>query len=304
MTQKIVFLLLSVLLLLTGSACAVEGESTVSSAVVPPGQDSSKILVAYFSATGTTRPLAEYAAEHLGADIYEITPQEPYTEEDLAYYTDCRADREQNDPSARPTIFGGVEDMGQYDVVFIGYPIWHGQAPRIISTFLENYDFAGKTIVPFCTSHSSGIGSSADNLYDLAASAEWLEGKRFGAGTSRDEINGWIDGLDLPIQSATLPYDGTFPQHEPMGEGTGAMPGRVVWAHDPTSVSWDGSGYWWELSHFDETAIQKMVDESIAHLGGKSTQKEGWQALFAYKSEGGYRAGEKSLSRPPSTDRR
>ncbi|WP_322173565.1 DUF362 domain-containing protein [Acutalibacter caecimuris] len=78
-----------------------------------------------------------------------------------------------------------------------------------------------------------------------------------------------------------------------MGEGTGAMPGRVVWAHDPTSVSWDGSGYWWELSHFDETAIQKMVDESIAHLGGKSTQKEGWQALFAYKSEGGYRAGEK-----------
>ncbi|WP_322173563.1 flavodoxin [Acutalibacter caecimuris] len=176
MAQKIVFLLLSVLLLLTGSACAVEGESTVSSAVVPPGQDSSKILVAYFSATGTTRPLAEYAAEHLGADIYEITPQEPYTEEDLAYYTDCRADREQNDPSARPTIFGSVEDMGQYDVVFFGYPIWHGQAPRIISTFLENYDFAGKTIVPFCTSHSSGIGSSADNLYDLAASAEWLEG--------------------------------------------------------------------------------------------------------------------------------
>lgn len=258
-----------------------------------PSPDSTKILVAYFSATGTTRPMAEYAAERLGADIYEITPQEPYTEEDLVYYTDCRADREQNDPSARPAISGGVENMGQYNVVFIGYPIWHGQAPRMISTFLESYDFAGKTIIPFCTSGSSPIGSSAANLHELAGGAEWLDGKRFGSGTSREEINTWIDGLDLPTQSAHLTYDGAFPQHEPMGEGIGAMPGRVVWAHDPNSVEWDGSGYWWELSHFDEAAIQKMVDEGVASLGGKSTAKEGWQALFAYKSGDGYQAGEK-----------
>lgn len=258
-----------------------------------PGPDSAKILVAYFSATGNTRPLAGYAAEHLGADIYEITPQEPYTEEDLAYYTDCRADREQNDSAARPAISGGVEDMSQYDVVFIGYPIWHGQAPRIISTFLESYDFTGKTIVPFCTSHSSGIGSSAANLHELAGGAKWLDGKRFGSGTGREEIESWIDSLDLPDTVPALPYDGTFPQHEPMGTGVGAMPGRVAWAHDPDSVNWDGSGYWWELSHFDEAAIQTMVDKSIASLGGKSTAKEGWQALFAYKSDGGYRAGEK-----------
>lgn len=90
-----------------------------------------------------------------------------------------------------------------------------------------------------------------------------------------------------------LPYDGIFPQHEPMGTGVGVMPGRVVWAHDPTTVDWDGSGYWWELSHFDEPAIQKLVDESIAQLGGKSTAKAGWQALFTYKSKGGYRVGEK-----------
>ncbi len=96
-----------------------------------------------------------------------------------------------------------------------------------------------------------------------------------------------------PTAPPSLPYNGTFPQHEPMGAGIGAMPGRVVWAHDPDSVSWDGGGYWWELSHFDEPAIQKMVDESIAQLGGKPTAKEGWQALFAYKSEGGYKAGEK-----------
>ena len=90
-----------------------------------------------------------------------------------------------------------------------------------------------------------------------------------------------------------LPYDGIFPQHKPMGTGVGVMPGRVVWAHDPTTVDWDGSGYWWELSHFDEPAIQKLVDESIARLGGKSTAKDGWQALFTYKSKGGYRVGEK-----------
>lgn len=90
-----------------------------------------------------------------------------------------------------------------------------------------------------------------------------------------------------------LPYDGIFPQHDPMGTGVGVMPGRVVWAHDPTTVDWDGSGYWWELSHFDEPAIQKLVDESIAQLGGKSTAKAGWQALFTYKSKGGYRVGEK-----------
>lgn len=101
----------------------------------------------------------------LGADLYEITPQQPYTEDDLAYYTGGRADQEQDDPIARPAISGSIEDMAQYDVVFIGYPIWHGQAPRIISTFLENYDFSGKTIVPFCTSHSSGIGNSDTNRF-------------------------------------------------------------------------------------------------------------------------------------------
>ena len=116
-----------------------------------------KALVAYFSATNTTRPLAEYAAGVLDADLYEIVPEVPYTDADLAYYTNGRADREQNDPAARPAISGSVDNMADYDVVFLGYPIWHGQAPRIISTFLESYDFTGKTIVPFCTSHSLSL---------------------------------------------------------------------------------------------------------------------------------------------------
>lgn len=157
-----------------------------------------KTLVVYFSCTGTTKPLAEYAAEILEADLYEIVPEEPYTEADLAYYTNGRADREQNDPDSRPAISGSVDNMDQYETIVIGYPIWHGQAPRIISTFLESYDFAGKTIVPFCTSHSSGIGSSASNLHSLCPdSTVWSEGRRFEAGTSKDTIAEWLGSVGI-----------------------------------------------------------------------------------------------------------
>lgn len=154
---------------------------------------STKTLVVYFSCTGFTELVAEYITEALGADIYEIVPENPYTEADLAYYTNSRADQEQNDPDARPAISGGVENMDIYDTIIIGYPIWHGQAPRIINTFLESYDFSGKTILPFCTSHSSGVGSSADNLHILCPdSTIWLDGRRFEAGTSKEIIEEWI----------------------------------------------------------------------------------------------------------------
>ncbi|MFG6356215.1 MAG: flavodoxin [Acetatifactor sp.] len=157
-----------------------------------------KTLVVYFSCTGTTKKTAEYAAEILEADIYEIHPQDPYTETDLAYYTGGRADQEQDDPDARPAISESVEDMDSYSTVLIGYPIWHGQAPRIISTFLESYDFSEKIIIPFCTSHSSGIGSSANDLHELCAdSTQWLEGRRFGTETSRDMVEEWVGSLEL-----------------------------------------------------------------------------------------------------------
>lgn len=165
-------------------------------AVAEPG--SSHILIAYFSATGTTAPLAEYAADILNADLYEIVPEQTYTEADLAYYTDGRCDREQADPSVRPAISGHVENMDQYDTVIIGHPIWHGQAPRIISTFLESYDFSGKTLVTFCTSHSSGLGSSAENLHGLVPDdVTWLESRRLPAGTTRDEMKDWLDAIGL-----------------------------------------------------------------------------------------------------------
>lgn len=155
-----------------------------------------KTLVAYFSATGTTEILAQYAAEILDADLYEIVPEEPYTEADLAYYTDGRADQEQNDPSARPAISDSVDNMQEYERVVIGYPIWHGQAPRIITTFLESYDFSGKTIFPFCTSHSSRIGSSAENLQGLCSEqTNWTKGRRFEAGTSLETVKEWLESV-------------------------------------------------------------------------------------------------------------
>ncbi|MCC8101126.1 MAG: aldo/keto reductase [Clostridiales bacterium] len=171
---------------------------TESSAFVNTSS-SNQILVVWFSCTGTTEQIAQWITGKTGADSYEIVPEDPYTEEDLAYYTGGRADREQEDTSVRPAISGSVENIGQYDVIFLGYPIWHGQAPRIISTFLESYDFADVTIIPFCTSHSSGIGSSAENLHDLCSNAvTWMDGQRFSQDTEESEVAAWINSLELP----------------------------------------------------------------------------------------------------------
>ena len=185
-----------------GAAPAPSGPDTAYTAPEetpgPAGAEESAVLVACFSATGNTRGIVEQLQSVLNADLYEIVPAEPYSDEDLDYgRSDCRANQEQNDPGARPAIDGAVENMADYQVVFLGYPIWWGDAPRIISTFLESYDFSGKTIVPFCTSGSSGIGASADSLAALTEDAVWLEGTRFDPGAAREEVAAWVDGLGL-----------------------------------------------------------------------------------------------------------
>ncbi len=165
--------------------------------VCSDAKDPSHILVAYFSCTNHTEGIAEKIAAVTGGTLYEIVPQEPYTAADLDYGTDCRANREQSNPSSRPQIEGSISDMGTFDVVFLGYPIWWGEAPKIIYTFLESYDFSGKTIIPFCTSGSSPIGSSATNLHSLAEGATWLEGARFSSGASQNAVGEWVDSLGL-----------------------------------------------------------------------------------------------------------
>ncbi len=152
----------------------------------------SETLVAYFSATGNTRPVAEKVAEVTGGDLFEIVPAQPYTAADLNYNTDCRANAEQNDPNARPAIAGTVENMEQYDAVFIGYPIWWGRAPKIIHTFLETYDLSGKTVAAFCTSGSSPHEDATLRGYE--PDAVWLEGRRF---SGASQVEDWVNGLDL-----------------------------------------------------------------------------------------------------------
>lgn len=210
--KKITALLLTLLMTVSLVACAgnsepEESETSVSEETSAPETDTEaseteeiRILVAYFSATNTTEGVAKYVADSLGADLYEIVPEDPYTDADLNYNDDSsRSAIEMNDPASRPAISGSVEHMEQYDIVFIGYPIWWGDAPRIMGTFMESYDFSGKIIVPFCTSGGSGIGSSAANLEELTDGAQWLSGTRLNGSSSRNEIVEWVNGLGLDV---------------------------------------------------------------------------------------------------------
>ena len=157
---------------------------------------SGNVLVAYFSCTNTTKGVAEKIAIATSGVLYQITPAVPYTTADLNYSNDsCRANQEQRDSSSRPEIAGSVTNMEQYDIVFIGYPIWWAEAPRIIYTFLESYDFSGKTIVPFCTSGGSGVGNSATNLHSSASSATWLSGTKLQGSASQSSIDSYVRGL-------------------------------------------------------------------------------------------------------------
>ena len=174
----------------TSPAETQAGESTEPPAAEP--ETDSTILVVYFSATGTTRSVAEKMAALTGADIVEIIPARPYTSQDLNYNDrSTRASAEQNTPDARPEIAEDISLDG-YTTVYLGYPIWWGQAPRILSTFVESHDYTGVTVIPFCTSASSDIGQSDDTLAAQAGSGSWLQGRRFSGSASENELREWI----------------------------------------------------------------------------------------------------------------
>ena len=153
-----------------------------------------KVLVAVFSASGTTRAVGEEIARTAGADFYEIVPKEIYTSADLNWMNKkSRSSVEMTDPSARPEISGAVADMASYDTVIVGFPIWWGVAPRIIDTFLESYDFSGKKIIPFCTSGGSGVGKSDIALHkDVSGEVRWAKGRQINR-PNEAEIRRWLD---------------------------------------------------------------------------------------------------------------
>ena len=211
--KKFLAILLTLLLVLGLAACGGSSEepaeestpeaATETETETPadePEEESTEsaggTLVVYFSMTGTTRGVAEKIAAITGADIYEIKAAQEYTSEDLNYNdSETRATVEQKDPTVRPEIGSDPVSLDGYSTVYIGYPIWWGEEPRIMDTFVESCNFDGKTVIPFCTSGSSSIGNSGKNLAANAGSGNWLDGQRFSGSTTEDELRAWIEGL-------------------------------------------------------------------------------------------------------------
>ena len=219
--KKLTALLLSVVLVLSLAACgsankpassttqpetSAPTEQPESSSTAPaesepePQPETGKTLVVYYSASGNTARVAKDIAEAAGADLFEIVPTEVYTSEDLNWTnSDSRVSREHDDESLRdvPLTTTEVPDWDSYDTVFIGYPIWWGIAAWPVDTFVKNNDFTGKTVIPFATSSSSGMGQSGSLLADMAGTGEWQEGQRFSSGVSSDDVQSWVNGLGL-----------------------------------------------------------------------------------------------------------
>ena len=219
--KKLTALLLSVVLVLGLAACGSankpassttqpetsapteqpESSSTAPAESEPETQPKTgKTLVVYYSASGNTERVAKDIAEAAGADLFEIVPTEVYTSEDLNWTnSDSRVSREHDDESLRdvPLTTTEVPDWDSYDTVFIGYPIWWGIAAWPVDTFVKNNDFTGKTVIPFATSSSSGMGQSGSLLADMAGTGEWQEGQRFSSGVSSDDVQSWVNGLGL-----------------------------------------------------------------------------------------------------------
>ena len=224
--KKLTALLLSVVLVLSLAACGSankpassttqpetsapteqpttepsESSSTAPAESEPETQpEAGKTLVVYYSASGNTERVAKDIAEAAGADLFEIVPTEVYTSDDLDWTNpDSRVSREHDDESLRdvPLTTTEVPDWDSYDTVFIGYPIWWGIAAWPVDTFVKNNDFTGKTVIPFATSSSSGMGQSGSLLADMAGTGEWQEGQRFSSGVSSDDVQSWVNGLGL-----------------------------------------------------------------------------------------------------------
>ena len=219
--KKLTALLLSVVLVLSLAACGSankpassttqpetsapteqpESSSTAPAESEPETQpETGKTLVVSYSASGNTERVAKDIAEAAGANLFEIVPTEVYTSEDLNWTnSDSRVSREHDDESLRdvPLTTTEVPDWDSYDTVFIGYPIWWGIAAWPVDTFVKNNDFTGKTVIPFATSSSSGMGQSGSLLADMAGTGEWQEGQRFSSGVSSDDVQSWVNGLGL-----------------------------------------------------------------------------------------------------------
>lgn len=177
------------LLILTAALALIFAPSVAQAA-------NNKILVTYFSASGRTKAVARQIAKETGGTLFEIAPKQRYSNADLNYNdSNSRCVKEHNNPKARPEIANKVANLAQYDTIFVGYPIWWGEAPNIILTFLETNNLSGKTIVPFCTSYSSPLGQSDVNLHKFAPKAKWQKGCCFKVSSNSGDVSNWLKTL-------------------------------------------------------------------------------------------------------------
>lgn len=215
--KKITSILLAIVLVFSIVACSSNSDNDVNNSNSTPSDSSqtqssgdssnnsnsstsSKTLVVYYSATGSTRAVAETIASIIGANLFEIIPVDPYTSDDLNWTnSNSRVSIEHDDESKRDVPLTEItpENWSDYDTVFIGYPIWWGIAAWPVNNFVTGNDFSGKTVIPFCTSASSGLGQSGELLADMATTGNWLEGERFSSGASSSNVESWVNSLDL-----------------------------------------------------------------------------------------------------------
>lgn len=210
MKNKIIILIVFVIIILIGGYLVMNNtnelkqENNLNNNDVNDNQNeeindkisTNKTLVIYFSATGTTKKVAEHIKDVTNSDIVEIVPKDKYTSEDLSYTNDdCRANKEQNDDTSRPEIENSIS-VDEYDTIYLGYPIWWGDVPKIILTLFDTYDFDRKIVIPFCTSGGSGISQSENTLKSYNANVNWIDGNRFGSSSTKDEVSSWINELN------------------------------------------------------------------------------------------------------------
>ncbi len=214
--KKLTALFLSLVLVFTFAACSnsadnqqetqstVETQQTTDTSTEPAGRDNTadngKALVVYFSASGNTESAAGYITKATNGDLFELEPKDPYTDNDLNWRDESsRVNYEHDNESARDIelVSLTVDNWEAYDTIFIGYPIWWGIAAWPVNSFVKNNDFTGKTVVPFCTSTSSGFGESGKLLEEMAGTGNWLEGERFQSGVSEKDVADWVNNLDI-----------------------------------------------------------------------------------------------------------
>lgn len=215
-----------------------EAPASQPEAPAPAEPETGKTLVLYFSASGNTRAVAETIAQAAGAELYELTPEEPYTGDDLRWTNpDSRVNAEHNDPAHRTAIAGELPDLSAYDTIFLGYPLWWREAPSIVWSLVENTDLSGKTIIPFCTSTSDGIAGSVETLRGMAPAANWLGGMRFGETLNETAVTQWVNSLEPEAGESNQPAAPEDIPAEPASTGANAL---VVYFSVPEDVDTTG----------------------------------------------------------------